>query len=303
MLLLIENKKNVIMATKIKNIVFVVNPKCGKFSQKTIQKLLRICVKLQLSVEVRYTQYASHAIKLVAELDYVDLVISVGGDGTLNEVLNGNMLRKERLLISHIPMGTTNDIAEKLGLRKDPIQNLTAILEGEDRSIKIGKINDFYFFYHVATGVFSSVSYTTPIWLKKHLGYMAYVIFAIKEMTKKPQCFNLIINGHNSIESLVIVCTSSKIGGFRLINETTDELTIIISRISSWLKVVGAILSKRKRQSILEVSNVQSLTITTPHKWCVDGESLKKEYGNPPYHIEMTYANILLPKTGKNNTK
>lgn len=287
------------MTVEIKNIVFVINPKCGKFSQKTVQKLLRICAELQLVVEVRYTQYAGHAIKLTAELDYVDIVISVGGDGTLNEVLNGNMLRKERLLISHIPMGTTNDIAERFGLQKNPIQNLNAILYGENRFIKVGKINDFYFFYHVATGVFSSVSYTTPVPLKKHLGYMAYVIFAIKEMAKKPQCFNLTIDGHDKVASLVIVCTSSKIGGFRLINKTTDGLTIIICRISSWLKVVEAILSKRKRRSLLEISNEQSLTITTPHKWCVDGESLKEEYGNLPYQIEMSYVNIRLPKTEK----
>ena len=291
------------MTAKIKNIVFVINPKCGKFSQKTVQKLLCICAKLQLTVKVLYTQYAGHAIKLTAELDYVDIVISVGGDGTLNEVLNGNMLRKERLLISHIPMGTTNDIAERFGLQKNPIKNLNAILYGENRFIKIGKINDFYFFYHIATGVFSSVSYKTPIPLKKHLGYMAYVICAIKEMAKKPQCFNLTINGHDKVASLVIVCISSKIGGFRLINKSIDDLTIIICRISSWLKVVEAILSKRKRQSLLEISNAQSLTITTPHKWCIDGESLKEKYNNSPYQIEMNYVNIRLPKTEKHSTK
>ena len=53
---------------------------------------------------------------LVEELDsLIDLVISVGGDGTFSEVMNGNLEREKQLVLAHLPVGTTNDIGHMYG--------------------------------------------------------------------------------------------------------------------------------------------------------------------------------------------
>ena len=83
------------------------------------------------------TQYHGHAKEIVSHLGYVDLVISMGGDGTFNEVVYGNIQRKRRLILAHIPVGTTNDVGTMFGYGKDIEENLKLCLSGEVKEIDI----------------------------------------------------------------------------------------------------------------------------------------------------------------------
>ena len=55
--------------------------------------------------------------------------MSFGGDGTFNEVMTGNFQRKEKLLLTHIPVGTTNDIGAMLGYSKNILDNVKKIIK------------------------------------------------------------------------------------------------------------------------------------------------------------------------------
>ena len=69
------------------------------------------------------------------------MVISLGGDGTFNEIVTGNLKRKKPLLLAHIPLGTTNDIGAMFGYSKNIISNLKALLDGSIKKIDICTVN------------------------------------------------------------------------------------------------------------------------------------------------------------------
>ena len=108
----------------MKTCAIIYNPNSGKIPREKImpqfEKILNNygyeCINFQ-------TEYKKHASKIVENLDEVDLVISIGGDGTFNEVMTGNLKRKKRLLLAHIPVGTTNDIGTMFGYGKNIISN------------------------------------------------------------------------------------------------------------------------------------------------------------------------------------
>ena len=120
------------------------------------------------------TRYPGHAKEIVKNLTDTSLVISVGGDGTFNEIVSGNIERTDKLVLSHIPVGTTNDLRTLFGYSKDILKNIESILTGCDKQIDICMINDKPFVYVSGFGKFVSLSYETPRSSKAKYGYLAY---------------------------------------------------------------------------------------------------------------------------------
>ena len=88
--------------------------------------------------EIKFTSKQISATEIIKKLDKVDLVISAGGDGTLNEVVTGNLQRKERLTLANLPMGTVNDVGNMYGYTKNNyIKNLELLLEGVKKNIDV----------------------------------------------------------------------------------------------------------------------------------------------------------------------
>ena len=114
-----------------------------------------------------------------AELDFV---VVLGGDGTLNAVLNGMLHRALRTPITYLPAGTTNDFAQTLGIQKHLLDPYKSFTETEDRLIDAGKFGDGYFSYVASFGLFTKCSYATPRTMKRLLGHFAYVLEGMKDL-------------------------------------------------------------------------------------------------------------------------
>lgn len=104
----------------IKKCIIVYNPNSGKKKiKKYIPEIKKILLNYNYDSEEIATKYKKHAIEIIEKIpNNVDLVMSFGGDGTFNEVMTGNLKRKKQLLLTHIPVGTTNDIGAMLGYGK-----------------------------------------------------------------------------------------------------------------------------------------------------------------------------------------
>ena len=100
------------MVVIMKKSVLICNPNSGKNNKEVLaHKFETILNEYGYDIDIVFTKYAGHAKKIISELpDSTDLVISLGGDGTFNEVVTGNLRRKKKLLLTHIPLGTTNDL-------------------------------------------------------------------------------------------------------------------------------------------------------------------------------------------------
>ncbi|WP_281192234.1 diacylglycerol kinase [Staphylococcus felis] len=105
-----------------------------------------------------------------------DLLIVAGGDGTLNEVINGIAEKPNRPKIGLIPMGTVNDFGRTLHLPTDIFEAVKVILTGKTVEVDIGKMNSRYFINLAGGGKITEVSYEAPSKLKSIVGPFAYYI-------------------------------------------------------------------------------------------------------------------------------
>ena len=109
----------------MKRCTIVYNPVSGKRAKfNVLPQFQKILEKNGYESNIIFTKYKGHATEIVRDLEPVDLVISIGGDGTFNEAVTGNFMRKDRLVAAHIPCGTTNDIGSMMGYGKNMINNL-----------------------------------------------------------------------------------------------------------------------------------------------------------------------------------
>ena len=106
-----------------------------------------------------------------------DLLIAAGGDGTINEVVNGIAPLKKRPKMAIIPTGTTNDYARALKIpRDDPVEAARIILKNQRLKMDIGQAGDNYFINIAAGGLLTELTYDVPSNLKSVFGYLAYFV-------------------------------------------------------------------------------------------------------------------------------
>ena len=129
-----------------------------------------------------------------------DRLVCSGGDGTLNEVIQGCMASKTPCPIGYIPFGSTNDFARGLGIPKDPEEAVNCIIQGQTKACDVGSFNDKYFTYIAAFGAFAEVSYATPQQFKNVLGHAAYILNGIAKLSKIRACRMRIEYDGNVIE-------------------------------------------------------------------------------------------------------
>ncbi|BAC12723.1 diacylglycerol kinase [Oceanobacillus iheyensis] len=123
---------------------------------------------------------ATEAAKIAVERRY-DLVIAAGGDGTINEVINGLAEQEHRPQLGIIPAGTTNDFARALHIPRDIDKAVDVIIEGNRMKLDIGRVNDDHYFINIAGGgKLTELTYEVPSKLKTLLGQLAYYIKGIE---------------------------------------------------------------------------------------------------------------------------
>lgn len=109
-----------------------------------------------------------------------DLIVAVGGDGTLNEVVSGVSVFENRPKIGLIPMGTTNDFARAVHIPRDINKAVDIIIEGSSIPVDVGLMNDRHFINIAGGGRLTELTYEVPSKLKTMLGQMAYYLKGIE---------------------------------------------------------------------------------------------------------------------------
>lgn len=109
-----------------------------------------------------------------------DLIVAVGGDGTLNEVVSGISTFEKRPKIGLIPMGTTNDFARAVHIPRDINKAVDIIIQGDSIPVDVGRMNERYFINIAGGGRMTELTYEVPSKLKTVLGQMAYYLKGIE---------------------------------------------------------------------------------------------------------------------------
>lgn len=137
-------------------------------------------------VRPHLTSGAGDATRLAREAARagVDLVIAAGGDGTVNEVVNGigRLQRPPRLGI--LPIGTGNDFALGLGIPQDLVEATRVAVGGRPLAVDVARVNE-RLFVNVSTGGFGAeATEHTPDEAKRLLGPLAYLVTGAKELVE-----------------------------------------------------------------------------------------------------------------------
>ena len=129
-------------------------------------------------IEVRVTRENGDARRFVSQAGGVDLLVAAGGDGTLNELVNGLMELSigKRPALGVVPLGTANDFATGCDIPRDLEKALALCMEGEAVPIDVGRANEHWFLNAASAGFGAEVTATTSPDLKRLLGSAAYTV-------------------------------------------------------------------------------------------------------------------------------
>lgn len=154
----------------------------------------------------------AEAIARVADPAAFDLVAVAGGDGTINEVING--LAQSALPLALIPLGTANVLAHEIGLRLNPRDIAQAIADGAARDVYLGQANDRRFVMMVGIGIDARIVEGIDPRLKRIGGKLAYVWSGFRSiLSDRPVQYRLSIDGAPHTAAAAIVAKGHFYGG------------------------------------------------------------------------------------------
>lgn len=192
----------------------IINPVSGVGSKRKIPAMIEdACAKNGCSLEISFTEYAGHASELTRQaLDKgANVILAVGGDGTINEVAQSMLYSEAALGI--IPKGSGNGLARELHIPMDAKKALDVIIKGNITTIDGCKANDRIFFCTCGVGFDAAVSQKFAN--EKHRGSLTYIKNTIEEyLSYKPQTYELLADNQSICEKafLVAVANASQYG-------------------------------------------------------------------------------------------
>lgn len=164
-----------------------------------------------------------------------DTIITLGGDGTIHEVINAIMSLDRRPSLAVIPFGTCNDFAKNFTYNNID-KALDVIKNGKKEDISLTKINDTYMTYAMAFGSATEISYNIPSSLKQSFLGLAYYIYAFKYLFKKLD--RPIINNKKCF--IGVLTKSNYLAGMRLRNKTNiSSNTFNYKLFNNKLRILG----------------------------------------------------------------
>ena len=278
----------------MKKCTIIYNPQSGKkYNKPFLNEFEGILKDNNYETTIISTEYKGHAKEIALNIEECDLVISIGGDGTFNEVVTGNLKREKPLVLAHIPLGTTNDVGNMFGYGTNPISNLKLLMKGKVRKIDMCILNDNPFVYVAGFGKFMNIPYQTPRNLKKNFGYLAYLIEGCKSFFGKTHLYDIEyeVDGetYRGLYSFIIISNANRIAGikdfYKDVKLDDNRFEILFCNIRKRLDIIKSFILL-KTSDITKVSGfyfhkTDKIKIRFNEKmkrsWCIDGEELESD--------------------------
>ena len=301
----------------MKKCLVVYNPNSGKYNKEvTLPRIEKILNEYDYSVIMEKTKYKGDATSIVANIDKCDLVVSIGGDGTFNEVMTGNFMRKDRIVLCHLPSGTTNDVGAMWGYGKNMLNNLKLALNGKVKRIDICTINDKPFVYSAGFGKFMNIPYETPRELKKRIGHLAYIREGARDFFRKVKLYDITYEVDNEkyrgLFSFALITNANRVAGinnfYKEIKVDDNKFEVLLCNITKLKDIIKTLYffalydaSKIPGFYFYQTDNIK-IKFNSPLKkpLCIDGESFDDMSGS--YNIKIDHdVYVLMPSKNVNN--
>lgn len=291
--------------------VVIYNPNSGRLSNRNeIKKIYKIFENYGYDVDIKYTEYKGHAREITKKLKDVDLLVCAGGDGTLNEVISGNIARNKPILLGHLPLGSVNDVAHMYGMSNNTPRNLVMLLNGVQKNIDVCLLNGNPFVYVACMGSYVDISYSTPRKLKEKYGKLAYIIYGIQQLNQNLQFHKVKyeVNGvtYEKEFSFIFITNSSRIAGVDNIYEDVklddNKFEVLMCNIKNKMDIIKAVYYLKRRElndipgfTYFKTDSIKLEFDEIPPSWCIDGDEF--EHKQKKFEITINKDNYMLLPT------
>lgn len=272
------------MKSTQKKILFIINPLAGTDRVKALEKdILKALDSATFDIAISYTKYAGHGKTLAEQAvrEGFAIVVAVGGDGSVNEVIGG--LYGSEIALGIIPLGSGNGLARGLNIPIHPQKALQLINRMKFREIKLGKANEHIFASTIGVGFDQVV--TRQFEHAKKRGFFTYILIILKNFfTYRPQTwmYELDRKKLTSTAFLFNICNSNQLGyNFRLTaHPVFEENYFSLFRLKKfplylmpWI-ALRAFMGTLHRSKYANTKKIKFIRITHPNLkyFQVDGE-------------------------------
>ncbi|GCE25727.1 diacylglycerol kinase [Dictyobacter alpinus] len=267
--------------------ILIANPTSGSYTTHAhqIDRIISTLRQRGWQAELKLTEASGDARRLSREAveQHLDVVIAIGGDGTIHEVIQE--LAGSDTALGVLPSGTVNVWAREVGIPLDLNGASEVLLNGQTRRIDLGKLDDRYFLLMVGIGVDGEVTHAVEKKPVKRFGVIGYLLVAAWWGARYP-AFRASLRLNNQIIKVhalqVIIGNTQLYGGAMKYTwkAKCDDglLDICVVRRQSILRrlpvLLDFLLRRRQRRQWVryEVSDTINLTTTEPVAIQVDGE-------------------------------
>ena len=292
--------------------LMIMNPVSGKMSLiRNFAEITRIFKDAGYELDIRCTSGKGSAQKIVKDnaLDN-DIIICCGGDGTLNDIINGIMESDISVPVGYIPSGTTNDFATGIGLSKNVVRAAKDIISGIPTEIDVGKFGEAYFSYVASFGAFTQSSYATPQNMKNAFGHFAYVLEGVKEIPYlKPTYLKITTETgetHSGEYVLGAIANSTSIGGIikldtAYVDMSDGEFEVLLIKypknIMDLNNIITSLNTNDYENPSISFFRGRELTVESAEtiQWSLDGECFEAKNQEKVRNYQKAIT-IILPK-------
>lgn len=303
-----ENKWVTYMSKRAR---LIYNPTSGREEgRKRLVDILQRLDAAGIETTTHATEGEGDATRCAAEAidNGYDIIIACGGDGTLNEVIDGMSRKEHRPPLGIIPFGTTNDFARALGIPRNWEEACELIARQELRAVDVGRVytgNLAKHFINIAGGgVLTELSYEVPSKLKTVIGQLAYYMKGLEKMTRlRPTELRMNVEGHGEFHDefmLFLITNTNSVGGFEKLAPSAsindglfDVLLVKKCNIAEFIRIAAMAL-RGEHLNDPHVIHMQTnrVEVTTPEyvEINLDGElggSLPASFEVLPSHLNI----------------
>ena len=297
----------------LKKILIIHNPYSGnqKNSKYLKKRIEDIGESYGYRIKFIKTKAKNDATSIIEKLNKnYDLVLSMGGDGTFNEVVRGNIKRDKPYTLGHLPVGTTNDLKKSFYLPNNTLDAFKSILSGKVVSYDVMSVNGTPFTYTAGFGKLLDIPYETKKEYKQKLGYLAYFNDGLKDLFTRPTkmydiTYELDGKTYNEKTSIFLVSNSNRMGGINLYKDAIfndSKFEVMIAKTNNIIKLAIGVLqiqmfNKSKYYKMIRTDNIKLLIHDNDFKnWCIDGEKLEDR----PQEYDIKLMKKIKCKVSKN---
>jgi YegS/Rv2252/BmrU family lipid kinase len=238
-----------------------------------------------------------------------DLILAAGGDGTINEVLNG--IVGSKVVFGVLPSGTANVLANEVGLSGRPDRAAAELLDAVPVRVAVGVIDQVgqphrYFLLMAGIGLDARIVSELDLELKKKVGKLAYWHGGLRQLGREMPRFRITVNGREHVASFALISRVRNYGGdfeiAKSVRLTDNDFEIVIQERDRSVDVVrflmAVLLNRLKSTSGISVIRAGRAVIGplngNPVHAQVDGEAI----GALPATISIVpdAVTLLLPK-------